>query len=125
MRAGMVIEGRFPSLNDYVDAERLNRYRGAAMKRTQTERVQAATIAQGLPRFAGPVAVRFLWVEPNRRRDLDNVALAKKFVLDGLVAAGVLEGDGQRHVVALQDCFEVDPANPRVMVEVVDVDPGR
>ncbi len=125
MRAGMVIEGRFPSLNDYVDAERLNRYRGAAMKRTQTERVQAAAIAQGLPRFAGPVAVRFLWVEPNRRRDLDNVAFAKKFVLDGLVAAGVLEGDGQRHVVALQDCFEVDPANPRVMVEVVDVDPGR
>ena len=125
MRAGMVIEGRFPSLNDYVDAERLNRYRGAAMKRTQTERVQAAAIAQGLPRFAGPVAVRFLWVEPNRRRDLDNVAFAKKFVLDGLVAAGVLEGDGQRHVVALQDCFEVDPANPRVMGEVVDVDPGR
>lgn len=125
MRAGMVIEGRFPSLNDYVEAERLNRYRGAAMKRTQTERVQAVAVAQGLPRFAGPVAVRFLWVEPNRRRDLDNVAFAKKFVLDGLVAAGVLEDDGQRHVVALQDSFEVDPANPRVMVEVTDVDPRR
>lgn len=125
MRAGMVIEGRFPSLNDYVDAERLNRYRGAAMKRAQTERARAAAVAQGLPRFTGPVAVRFLWVEPNRRRDLDNVAFAKKFVLDGLVAAGVLENDGQRHVVALQDSFEVDPANPRVMVEVTDVDPRR
>lgn len=80
MRAGMVIEGRFPSLNDYVDAERANRHVGAKMKRRETARAEAA---------------------------------------------GVLEGDGQRHVVALQDCFEVDPANPRVMVEVVDVDPGR
>lgn len=88
MRAGMVIEGRFPSLNDYVDAERANRHVGAKMKRRETARAEAAAIAQGLPRFAGPVAVRFLWVEPNRRRDLDNVAFAKKFVLDGLVAAG-------------------------------------
>lgn len=125
MRAGMVIEGRFPSLNDYVDAERANRHVGAKMKRRETARAEAAAVAQGLPRFAGPVAVHFLWVEPNRRRDLDNVAFAKKFVLDGLVAAGVLEGDGQRHVVALRDSFEVDPANPRVMVEVVGVGAGR
>ena len=64
MRAGMVIEGRFPSLNDYVDAERANRHVGAKMKRRETARAEAAAIAQGLPRFAGPVAVRFLWVEP-------------------------------------------------------------
>lgn len=120
MRAGLVIEGRFPSLNDYVDAERRNRYRAADIKRRQTERVRLEAVAQGVPHFEGPVVVRFLWVEPTRRRDLDNVAFAKKFVLDGLVAAGVLDGDGQRFVVGLQDLFEVDPARPRVMVEVED-----
>ncbi len=125
MRAGMVIEGRFPSLNDYVDAQRADRHVGAKMKRRETERASLAAIMQSVPRFAGPVAVRFLWVEPNRRRDLDNVAFAKKFVLDGLVAAGVLDNDGQRHVVALQDTFAVDPAHPRVVVEVEDVDPIR
>lgn len=120
MTGGLVIEGRLPSLNEYVAAERTNRFKAAAMKRRETERVRDAALAQGCPRFEGPVTVRFLWVEPNRRRDLDNVAFAKKFVLDGLVAAGVLGGDGQRFVVGLQDTFEVDPARPRVLVEVRD-----
>lgn len=118
MTGGLVIEGRFPSLNEYVAAERANRFRAASMKRRETERVRVAAAAQGFPHFEGPVAVRFLWVEPNRRRDLDNVAFAKKFVLDGLVAAGVLDGDGQRHVAGFVDLFEVDPARPRVVVEV-------
>lgn len=125
MRAVMVIGGRFPSLNDYVAAERADRRAGAGMKRRETGRAEAAAVAQGLPRFSGPVAVRFLWIEPNRRRDLDNVAFAKKFILDGLVAAGVIDGDGQRHVVALQDTFEVDPSDPRVVVEVSDVGAQR
>lgn len=125
MKAGMVVEGRFPSLNDYVAAERTNRIAGAMMKRRETERARLAAIVQAVPRFSGPVVVRFLWVEPNRRRDLDNVAFAKKFVLDGLVAAGVLDNDGQSHVAALQDSFAVDPSHPRVVVEVEDVDPRR
>ncbi|WP_417572124.1 RusA family crossover junction endodeoxyribonuclease [Paratractidigestivibacter faecalis] len=125
MRACAVIEGRFPSLNDFISAERANRHVGAKMKRRETGRARDAAVAAGMPRFVGPVSVRFLWVERDRRRDLDNVAFAKKFVLDGLVEAGVLEDDGQRHVVALQDTFEVDPARPRVVVEVEDVDPLR
>ena len=118
MSALVTVEGRFPSLNDYVDAERANRFLGSKMKREQTERVAAAALSQGARRVPGPVTVRFLWVEPNRRRDLDNVAFAKKFVLDGLVAAGVIDGDDQRHVKGLQDVFEVDPTRPRVVVEV-------
>lgn len=125
MRACAVIEGRFPSLNDFISAERANRHVGAKMKRRETVRARDAAVAAGMPRFVGPVSVRFLWVERDRRRDLDNVAFAKKFVLDGLVEAGVLEDDGQRHVVALQDTFEIDPASPRVVVEVEDVDPLR
>lgn len=125
MRACIVIEGRFPSLNDYIGAERSCRQAAARMKSRETARAEAAAVAQGMPRFPGPAAVRFLWIERDRRRDLDNVAFAKKFVLDGLVAAGALDGDGQRHVVALQDTFEVDPARPRVVVEVSDVPAQR
>lgn len=118
MTGVFTIEGRFPSLNDYVDAERRNRFAAAKMKRRETERARAAAAASGIPAFTGRVTVRFLWVEPNRRRDLDNVAFAKKFVLDGMVAAGVIEGDGQSHVVGLADLFEIDPVRPRVVVEV-------
>ena len=120
MRAVFVIEGRMPSLNDYVAAERANRLKAAAMKRRETTRARDAAVAQGAPEFRGPVTVRFLWVERDRRRDLDNVAFAKKFVLDGMVEAGVIPGDGQRHVVGLQDTFERDPERPRVVVEVRD-----
>lgn len=120
MRAAFTIEGPMPSLNEYVAAERSNRYLGSRMKRRETERARLAAVSQGMPHFVGPVTVRFLWVERNRRRDLDNVAFAKKFILDGLVSAGVLDGDGQRFVVGLLDVFEHDPTRPRVFVEVRD-----
>ena len=48
-----------------------------------------------------PVTVRFTWVEGNRRRDIDNVAFAKKFVLDGLVQAGVIGNDTPQYVTCL------------------------
>lgn len=120
MRAAFTIEGSMPSLNEYVRAERSNRLWAAAIKRRETTRARDAAVAARVPAFHGPVTVRFLWVEESRRRDLDNVAFAKKFVLDGLVEAGVLPGDGQRHVVGLQDTFERDPDRPRVVVEVRD-----
>ena len=34
------------------------------------------------------VDVKLVWIEPNRRRDKDNVMAGKKFILDGLVKAG-------------------------------------
>lgn len=118
MRAVLTVPGRFPSLNDYVSAERSDRQAGARMKREETDRVAWEALSQRVPAFTEPVAVRILWVEPNRRRDLDNVAFAAKFVLDGLVRAGILQDDSQRWVRALQHTFEVDPDAPRVVVEL-------
>ena len=119
MRSAFVIEGKFPGLNDYIDAERANRFAASKMKRRETSRVRAAALDQRMPHFDRPVKVRFLWVEESRRRDLDNVAFAKKFVLDGLVEAGVIDGDGQRFVKGFRDDFECDPKRPRVVVEVL------
>ena len=114
------IQGRFPSLNDYVSAERANPRFGASMKRKETKR--AAEAAEHLAKFTNPVIVSFRWIEPNMRRDVDNIAFAHKFILDGLVAAGVLEGDSRKYVIGLQDEFpEPDPDNPRVEVTVIEV----
>ncbi|NGM16977.1 hypothetical protein GMI70_02965 [Eggerthellaceae bacterium zg-893] len=114
----MTVPGRFPGLNDYVEAERANRYAAAKMKRDETERVAAEAAAQKVPSFSRPVRLGFLWVEPNRRRDLDNVAFAKKFVLDGLVAAGVIAGDGPRLVAGFEDSFSIDKEDPRVEITI-------
>lgn len=118
MREELFVEGRFPSLNAYVSAERANRFRAAAIKARETGRVRDAALAAGTRRFRRPVRVRFVWHEPDRRRDLDNVFFAKKFVLDGLVGAGVLEGDSQRYVVGLEDELVIDRDRPGVAVEI-------
>lgn len=52
-----VIPGRFPSLNDYVSAERSRRGYAASMKKRETKRT--ATAAHGLPTFVNPVIVAF------------------------------------------------------------------
>lgn len=82
-----------PSLNDYISAERANRYKAAAMKKRETARVRAAAMQQRAPRFERRVTVRTTFYEPDMRRDADNVGFARKFVLDGLVAAGVIKDD--------------------------------
>lgn len=120
MEAGLSIPGRFPSLNDYIAAERKNRHIAAKMKREETKRVADIAANLDMPTFEKPVHVYFAWVEPNRRRDIDNIAFAHKFILDGLVDAGVLKGDSQKYVTGFVDRFRVDKDNPHVSVLITD-----
>ena len=120
MRASFTIPGRFPSLNDYVDAERTHRLAAAAMKRRHTDRVCQRAQDCDVPSFHEPVFIDITWFEANRRRDPDNVMFAAKFILDGLVRAGVLENDTQRHVLGIEHRVLVDKARPRVQVTIYD-----
>lgn len=119
MRAELELGWRMPGLNEYVRAERGSARAAAAMKREQTGMVAAAARAARLPRFERPVMVSFTWVEPNRRRDVDNVEFAKKFVLDGLVQAGVLPDDSPAHVRATRDRVRY-AGRGSVTVEITD-----
>lgn len=119
-RYHFTIPVKFPGLNDYVRACRANRYEGAKMKRDAERAVIIA--ARRLPEIDGPVKVYFTWHEGDRRRDLDNVAFAKKFILDGLVKAGKLADDNLRHVVGLEDSFRYTPKDWRVEVVIVEED---
>ena len=113
----VTIPGRFPGLNEYTDANRSNPRHGARIKRDQTERVAEATAGAG--KIEGPYRLRVTWHERDRRRDVDNIEYALKFILDGLVAAGIVEGDSQAFVRKIEHQIEVDPADPRVVVEVI------
>jgi Holliday junction resolvase RusA-like endonuclease len=112
------ISGTLPGLNDYTRACRAHRMAGAHMKASAEERVAWAIRAARVKPFAGPVAVTFRWVEPTRRRDPDNVYFAKKFVLDSLVASGILPGDSSKHIASLADEFSHDAKEPRVEVTI-------
>lgn len=114
----LTIPGTLNNLNDYIAAERTNRHKGASMKRVNGNIVSVA-IRQCLMgvRIDKPVFMEYLWAEPNRRRDKDNISsFGRKVIQDALVQCGVLQDDGWKHVIGFSDRFEVDKENPRIEV---------
>jgi Holliday junction resolvase RusA-like endonuclease len=85
----------------------------AQMKEKYTNMV--AWVAARMPKF-NKIDVAITWVEPNMRRDPDNITAAQKFILDGLVRAGIIKDDSQKYVNSIIHRFKVDKRNPRVEV---------
>lgn len=123
MQYKFTIPLRLPGLNEYVNACRGNAYSGANVKK-QVETAIFYVLAQQLPglRIHKPVHVDFLWVEQNKRRDKDNIAFGKKFILDALQKAKVLSGDGWTQVDGFTDSFAVCRNNPHVEVTITEVE---
>lgn len=62
----------------------------------------------------------FRWVCPDRRHNPDNIAAAKKFILDGLVKAKVIRNDGWGEVAGFSDTWELgEPAGVEVTITPV------
>lgn len=93
---------RFPTLNEYIDCERGSTIAAAAMKKKCTEQVKEQCLAQKIQPVNGKVDLLFEW-HSSTRHDPDNVAFAKKFILDGLQAAGVLENDNRKFIGTMAD----------------------
>jgi hypothetical protein len=90
------------------------------MKKQWTGMVRDYALSAGINRpgpFEGQVRLCFLWRERNMKRDMDNIAAAKKFILDGLVEAKVIVNDGWKHVHGFEDAFSIMLYGP-VGVEV-------
>lgn len=92
---------KLPGLNEYTMACRANRYAAAQLKR-ETEDAIIYHIHGARP-ITRPVTITFTWVERDHRRDLDNIAFGKKFLLDAMVKAGILPDDGQAWVRGFRD----------------------
>ena len=115
----LIISGSLPNLNDYTKACRGNKYAGAKMKK-EAENIITLYINQQFKgvKFDGTVELSFRWYEINRKRDLDNICFAKKFILDALVSNGIIVADGWRCVRGFTDNFFVDSNNPRIEVDI-------
>ena len=123
MTVKFTIRGSLPGLNDYIAAERSSRYQAASMKKQCETIVMHAARSLGKWQPEGPVYMVYHWYEPNRRRDKDNVSgFGRKVIQDALVRAKILRNDGWNDVEGLSDEFEVDKRNPRIVVELTEVD---
>lgn len=93
---------RFPTLNEYIDCERGSTIAAAAMKKKCTEQVKEQCLYQQIQPVNGKVDLLFEW-HSSTRHDPDNVSFAKKFILDGLQLAGVLENDNRKFIGTMAD----------------------
>lgn len=116
-----VIQGRLSSLNDYINACRTNPHMGAKLKRENQERVIKAINEWDVKPMETPVTLHIIWIEPNTRRDKDNVRSGVKYILDGLVESGIIANDGWKHIVNIYDEYKVNKESPRVCVRITNV----
>lgn len=83
-----------PTMNEIIYEARANRYQAATTKKQWTNDI--AVLAQGKKKFPGKVWMSWIWHIKNLSRDEDNIASARKFICDGLVAAGIIQDDNCR-----------------------------
>ncbi len=116
----LIIPGELTDLNTYIDAERSNRYKAAKIKKEMSE-LCAWEVRLFKLKVKTPVEIKFTWITKNEMKDPDNVAFAKKFILDGFVLGGLLPNDGRKQIKRFTDEFGVDKEYPRVEVEIIEL----
>ena len=117
----LIIPGELTDLNTYIKKMNSNRFSGNEVKQDETQRVAMEARICRLGAVTNyPVRIAYHWYSKDRRKDIDNVAFSKKFINDGLVAAGVLENDSRKYVSGFSDSFYIDVDSPRVEVFITE-----
>lgn len=113
-----VIKGSLAKLNEHDGANRANRFAGAKLKETMTSLV--AYQVKGKPPILEPCYITFRW-RYSSKHDFDNIRFGCKYVLDGMVKAGVLPNDNQKWVLGFRgDFFEKVPVGDEGVTVVVE-----
>jgi Holliday junction resolvase RusA-like endonuclease len=100
-----LIKHKFTTLNKYVNAERTNKFMAAKIKREETEIARLHFIGK---KFKTPCKIKFTWLVCDKRSDLDNIAYAKKYILDGMYKSGAIPNDGMKHIQGFTDEFKIN-----------------
>ena len=116
----LVIPCELPALNQVLDAGKAHWSRYAKLKKEYSTLVSILAKIQLRP-VQERVRIGFRWYCRDRRKDPDNICSAKKFVLDGLIAANILKNDGWKQVASFSDNFKVDAVNPRIEVTISEI----
>ena len=103
----------FVYLNEYINTERRNKYAAAKIKDELTNEVAWQCKDRLIVKPKGKVDMIFKW-HVKGRHDSDNIAFAKKYVLDGMVQAGLLENDNPKCVRHLKDYIYRDVKKPNL-----------
>lgn len=109
--------GVLPTLNDHDKANRVNRFAGAKLKKEATELVYYQLLNK--PKVSKPCFITFHWYISSRA-DPDNIRIGAKYLLDGMVKAGILQDDNQKHILGFKGdyFYKVAKGDEKVVVGV-------
>jgi len=100
-----VIEQKLPSLNEVIGSNRANRMMAAKQKREiQSDiltYIRLACLNGDLVPQRKRCTVSITWHERTKKRDVDNIQSAQKFVLDAMVEGGILKDDSRKYVAQI------------------------
>ena len=109
MSKTLILKYRLPTLNEYIDLERANWKAAAKSKKKHTIAVMILASSSDLELdHSKKYNVDILWVVCNLRSDPDNISHGIKYILDGLVKAGILKGDGHKQIGTITHRFTLD-----------------
>ena len=112
-----------PGENEIIKAAKQGRgkFNGyGRMKKEHTGNIAMLIREAGIPSMES-VFVNICWVEPNRRRDKDNIDAGKKFIFDALVKAGIIKNDGWGEITGWHSSFTVNKQSPGVIFSVSQI----
>lgn len=118
-RRKFIINEKLPSLNEYINKCRANKYEGANFKRNIENTICWYIKLAKLDKIEKPCFIKFEWHERTRKRDCDNIASAKKFILDALQKSEIIKNDNQKYITGFSDVFVKDDKD-FVIVELIE-----
>lgn len=102
MKNELVIDAQLPSLNQYQNACRSHWSKGADFKKDIEEligwNIKQALTKQTLRKVEKPCEIFIEWHEATKRRDVDNIQSAQKFILDALQQHNIIKRDSRKYV---------------------------
>jgi Holliday junction resolvase RusA-like endonuclease len=116
----IIIPGELPDLNEIIEASKNHWGSYSSLKKANTQLVAFCT-KQATKQKYKKIDLEITWYCKNKRKDKDNIMAGTKFILDGLVAAGVIQNDGWTNVGDIRHKFDVDKQDPRVEVRITEV----
>lgn len=116
----IIIPGELPDLNQIIAESKSHWGSYSSLKKTNTQLVAFCTKQAKVKQYK-KIDLEITWYCKDRRKDKDNVMAGTKFILDGLVQAGVIQNDGWANIGEIRHKFDVDKQEPRIEVKITEV----
>lgn len=115
MAESFTIEERLPTFNKIID--KAKRHWGAykSEKQHYTEMIAWIVKAQIKENY-DCINLKFRWYCADKRTDKDNIMAGQKYIIDGIVSAGIIKDDNWAYIDRIEHEFYHDNKNPRTEV---------